>query len=143
MDHLDALEAQSIYILREAFARRKKLALLRSLGKDSNALIWLARKAFFVAQQSVHLGRSKMHCRLLKRCHDLLQFGIKKNHQASGKGRISGPQTQEQVTFMKPAPERKRKTPPPGLFCDKMAQLGHDRSDEAVMCRNAVNQAPT
>ena len=26
MDHLDALEAQSIYILREAFARLKKLA---------------------------------------------------------------------------------------------------------------------
>ena len=28
MDHLDELEAQSIYILREAFARLKKLALL-------------------------------------------------------------------------------------------------------------------
>jgi sulfate adenylyltransferase subunit 2 len=47
MDHLDALEAQSIYILREAFARLKKLALLWSLGKDSNVMIWLARKAFF------------------------------------------------------------------------------------------------
>jgi len=29
------LEAQSIYILREAFARLKKLALLWSLGKDT------------------------------------------------------------------------------------------------------------
>ena len=38
MDHLDELEAQSIYILREAFARLKKLALLWSLGKDSNAV---------------------------------------------------------------------------------------------------------
>jgi len=47
MDHLDALEAQSIYIFREAFARLKKLALLWSLGKDSNVMIWLARKAFF------------------------------------------------------------------------------------------------
>ncbi|HVV39858.1 MAG TPA: sulfate adenylyltransferase subunit CysD [Nitrobacter sp.] len=46
MDHLDALEAQSIYIFREAFARLKKLALLWSLGKDSNVMIWLARKAF-------------------------------------------------------------------------------------------------
>jgi 3'-phosphoadenosine 5'-phosphosulfate sulfotransferase (PAPS reductase)/FAD synthetase len=46
MDHLDGLEAQSI-ILREAFARLKKLALLWSLGKDSNVMIWLARKAFF------------------------------------------------------------------------------------------------
>src|SRR4029453_7488545 len=36
MDPLDELEAQSIYILREAFARLKKLALLWSLGKDSN-----------------------------------------------------------------------------------------------------------
>jgi sulfate adenylyltransferase subunit 2 len=47
MDHLDQLEAQSIYILREAFARLNKLALLWSLGKDSNVMIWLARKAFF------------------------------------------------------------------------------------------------
>src|SRR4051794_17013274 len=47
MDHLDQLEAESIYILREAFARLKKLALLWSLGKDSNVMIWLARKAFF------------------------------------------------------------------------------------------------
>src|SRR5438309_7730089 len=47
MDHLDQLEAQSIFILREAFARLKRLALLWSLGKDSNVMIWLARKAFF------------------------------------------------------------------------------------------------
>src|SRR3569623_1883585 len=47
MDHLDELEAQSIYILREGFARLKRLALLWSLGKDSNVMIWLARKAFF------------------------------------------------------------------------------------------------
>src|SRR3569623_2143651 len=46
MDHLDELEAQSIYIFREWFARLKRLALLWSLGKDSNVMIWLARKAF-------------------------------------------------------------------------------------------------
>ena len=44
MDHLDELEAQSIYILREAFARLKKLALLWSLGKDSNVMIWLVSR---------------------------------------------------------------------------------------------------
>ena len=43
---LDELEAQSIYIFREAFARMKRMALLWSLGKDSNVMIWLARKAF-------------------------------------------------------------------------------------------------
>lgn len=46
MDHLDALESQSIYILREAFNRFNRLAMLWSLGKDSNVMIWLARKAF-------------------------------------------------------------------------------------------------
>jgi sulfate adenylyltransferase subunit 2 len=47
MDRLDEIEAQSIFILREAFARLNRLALLWSLGKDSNVMIWLARKAFF------------------------------------------------------------------------------------------------
>jgi sulfate adenylyltransferase subunit 2 len=47
MDRLDELEAQSIYIFREAFERLRKVALLWSLGKDSNVMIWLARKAFF------------------------------------------------------------------------------------------------
>jgi len=44
---LDALEAQSIFIFREAFARLRHVALLWSLGKDSNVMIWIARKAFF------------------------------------------------------------------------------------------------
>ena len=47
MNHLDALESQSIYILREAFRTFDKIAMLWSIGKDSNALLWLARKAFF------------------------------------------------------------------------------------------------
>ncbi len=47
MDRLDELEAQSIFIMREGFARLKNIALLWSLGKDSNVMIWLARKAFF------------------------------------------------------------------------------------------------
>jgi sulfate adenylyltransferase subunit 2 len=47
MDHLSALEAQSVYILREAFSNLGKLGLLWSIGKDSTVLLWLARKAFF------------------------------------------------------------------------------------------------
>jgi sulfate adenylyltransferase subunit 2 len=47
VDRLDDLEAQSIFILREAFARLDRIALLWSLGKDSNVMIWIARKAFF------------------------------------------------------------------------------------------------
>lgn len=45
--HLDQLEAQSIYILREAFRKFKHMALLWSIGKDSSVLLWLVRKAFF------------------------------------------------------------------------------------------------
>ncbi|ANK79565.1 MAG: sulfate adenylyltransferase [Rhizobiales bacterium NRL2] len=47
MDHLDQLESQSIYIFREAFNRLDRVGMLWSLGKDSNVMIWLARKAFF------------------------------------------------------------------------------------------------
>ena len=47
MDNLDALESQSIYILREAYNKIEKLAMLWSIGKDSNVMVWLARKAFF------------------------------------------------------------------------------------------------
>ena len=47
MDRLDELEPQSVFILREAFARLQRIAILWSLGKDSNVMIWLARKAFF------------------------------------------------------------------------------------------------
>ena len=47
MDHLDQLEAESVFILREAFNRIEKLAMLWSLGKDSNTMVWLAKKAFF------------------------------------------------------------------------------------------------
>ena len=46
MQRLDQLEAQSIYILREAFNRIEPLGMLWSLGKDSNVLVWLCRKAF-------------------------------------------------------------------------------------------------
>jgi len=46
MDHLDALEAESVFILREAYRRVRPLGMLWSLGKDSNTLIHLAMKAF-------------------------------------------------------------------------------------------------
>ena len=47
VDHLDQLEATSIYILREAYANFKDLCMLWSIGKDSTVMLWLARKAFF------------------------------------------------------------------------------------------------
>ena len=61
MDHIDRLESQSIYILREAFNRLERLAMLWSLGKDSNVMLWLARKAFFghVPFPAVHVDTGK------------------------------------------------------------------------------------
>lgn len=47
MNRLQQLESQTIYILREAYHTVKPLAVLWSLGKDSNVLIWLIKKAFF------------------------------------------------------------------------------------------------
>jgi len=47
MDHLEKLEAKSVYILREAYRDFKNLCMLWSIGKDSTVLLWLARKAFF------------------------------------------------------------------------------------------------
>ena len=47
MSALDALEHQSIYILREAFRHFSPLAMLWSIGKDSGVMVHLARKAFF------------------------------------------------------------------------------------------------
>src|SRR5512139_2864671 len=47
LDHLDQLEQQSVYILREAFRHFERLCMLWSIGKDSTVLLWLARKAFF------------------------------------------------------------------------------------------------
>ncbi len=47
MTDLEILEHRSVYIIREAYARFKNIALLWSIGKDSTTLAWLCRKAFF------------------------------------------------------------------------------------------------
>ena len=47
--YLDELEAESIYIFREAVAQAMWPVLLFSIGKDSCVLLHLARKAFFPA----------------------------------------------------------------------------------------------
>jgi len=45
--HLDRLESQSIYIIREAYKQFKDIAVLWSIGKDSTTLMYLVRKAFY------------------------------------------------------------------------------------------------
>jgi len=46
MEHLDQLESQSVYLLREAYHSFSNLCMPWSMGKDSNVLIWLSKKAF-------------------------------------------------------------------------------------------------
>jgi sulfate adenylyltransferase subunit 2 len=45
--HLQALEAESVYIIREVVAQFRNPVLLYSIGKDSSVLVHLARKAFY------------------------------------------------------------------------------------------------
>jgi sulfate adenylyltransferase subunit 2 len=47
LNHLQALEAESIAILREAVAEFAKPAMLYSIGKDSSVMLRLAQKAFY------------------------------------------------------------------------------------------------
>jgi len=47
LSHLDMLEAEAIYIFREAAAQFRKPVLMYSIGKDSTVLLHLARKAFW------------------------------------------------------------------------------------------------
>lgn len=47
MDHLDRLEAESIYIMREVAAEFENPVMLYSIGKDSSVMLHLAMKAFY------------------------------------------------------------------------------------------------
>jgi sulfate adenylyltransferase subunit 2 len=50
MDHLQELEAESIFILREAAAEFARPVMLYSIGKDSSVMLRLAQKAFHPAK---------------------------------------------------------------------------------------------
>jgi len=50
MDHLRELEAESIFILREAAAEFARPVMLYSIGKDSSVMLRLAQKAFHPAK---------------------------------------------------------------------------------------------
>ena len=47
MDHLKELEAESIFIIREAAAEFARPVMLYSIGKDSSVMLRLAQKAFY------------------------------------------------------------------------------------------------
>ena len=49
LTHLDALESESIHIMREVVAEAERPVMLYSVGKDSAVMLHLARKAFYPA----------------------------------------------------------------------------------------------
>ena len=46
LSHLQALEAESIHIIREVAAEFERPVMLYSIGKDSSVMVRLAQKAF-------------------------------------------------------------------------------------------------
>ena len=68
--HLKALEAESIYILREVAAQATRPVLLYSIGKDSSVLLHLARKAFFPAKPPFPL----LHINTTWKFRDMMTF---------------------------------------------------------------------
>ena len=69
MNHLDKLESHSIYLLREAYHNFEKIGMLWSMGKDSNVLIWLAKKAF-----SGHIPFPVIHVDTTYEFPEMLEF---------------------------------------------------------------------
>ena len=49
LPHLQRLEAEAIFIMREVVANFERPVMLYSIGKDSSVMLHLARKAFFPA----------------------------------------------------------------------------------------------
>jgi sulfate adenylyltransferase subunit 2 len=49
LTHLEALEAESIHIMREVVAECNRPVMLYSIGKDSAVMLHLALKAFYPA----------------------------------------------------------------------------------------------
>ena len=79
LDALSRLEAQSVYIFREAYRDFKDLCMLWSIGKDSTVLLWLARKAFFghVPFPLVHIDTSyKIPAMIAYRDKQALDWGL-------------------------------------------------------------------
>src|SRR5260370_7318656 len=69
-NHLRALEAESIYILREAAAEFARPLMLYSIGKDSSVMLPLAQKAFY----PVKIPFPLLHLHTHYNFPDMIQF---------------------------------------------------------------------
>ena len=94
MTHLDRLEAEAIYIIREVAATCVKPVMLYSIGKDSSCMLHLAQKAFYPEKPPfpfLHIDTGwKFHEMIEFRDRRMKELGFEllvyKNEEAAGQG---------------------------------------------------------
>jgi len=92
--HLDSLEAESIYILREVASEFSRPAMLYSIGKDSSVMLRLAQKAFYPGKipfPLLHIDTTYKFREMLefrdRTCRELgLKLIVHTNHEAIAMG---------------------------------------------------------
>ena len=80
LSHLDNLEAEAIYILREVAAECEKPVMLYSIGKDSSVMLHLALKAFWPEKPPfpfLHIDTTwKFRDMIAFRDHTMRKYGL-------------------------------------------------------------------
>ena len=70
LSHLDELEAEAIYIIREVAAECEKPVMLYSIGKDSSVMLHLAMKAFYPEKPPFPF----LHIDTTWKFHEMIEF---------------------------------------------------------------------
>ena len=70
LSHLDELEAEAIYIIREVAAECEKPVMLYSIGKDSSVMLHLAMKAFYPENPPFPF----LHVNTTWKFHEMIEF---------------------------------------------------------------------
>ncbi len=70
LSHLDALEAEAIYIIREVAAECENPVMLYSIGKDSSVMLHLALKAFYPEKPPFPF----LHIDTTWKFHEMIEF---------------------------------------------------------------------
>ena len=70
LSHLDELEAEAIYIIREVAAECEKPVMLYSIGKDSSVMLHLAMKGFYPEKRPFPF----LHVNTTWKFHEMIEF---------------------------------------------------------------------
>lgn len=70
LSHLDELDAEAIYIIREVAAECEKPVMLYSIGKDSSVMLHLAMKAFYPEKPPFPF----LHVNTTWKFHEMIEF---------------------------------------------------------------------